>query len=295
MEYLMKNCGLVLSWWWVNGFVYIWMMKYLEEVWIKPKIVWGTSVWAVFSAMISAWFTREEMLDYALELEKDMKKVKDIDWKKISKWTMTANLKHINWLIKWDNIKSEIANLLKSKSINSFSKMKIPYFLHMVELDSWEDIRVFSENSKYQDKNPVDFIRGSISIPWIFKPHKIWSKYYIDWGAKSNYPVLSVKELALENWIEIDTVLSINIIPDFEHWDKCHKDSFIEIMLKAMSISIFDQYESDMDRFKIKYPETKLVNVWIKKIFKNSILTANISEAIEYWYLETKKQLEAIL
>jgi predicted acylesterase/phospholipase RssA len=87
-----KNIWLVLSWWWINWFVYVGVIKYLEEKWIKPIIVWWTSIGSVFWAMISAWYKYKEIKNYVLDLEKRIKNIKYINWKNISKSTITAKI-----------------------------------------------------------------------------------------------------------------------------------------------------------------------------------------------------------
>lgn len=286
-----KNIWLVLSWWGVNGFVYVWVMKYLQEQWITPKIVWWTSVWSIFWAMISAWYTWEEMRDYVIDLEKRITNVKDVNWKNISKSTFTVNINHINWLIKWNKIKSEIKNLLNNKWISKFKDLVIPYYLHIVNLNTAEDLCISSLDEKYSNKGVLDYIRASISIPWVFAPYEIEWKYYVDWWVRSNYPILSAPEISLENNIKLDTVISVNIFPDFEENDKFQNESFLEIMMRSISISILDQYDADTQVFKEKYWNIEFIPVNIKKIFKNSILTAKISDAIDYGYNEIKNQL----
>lgn len=287
-----KNIWLVLSWWWVNWFIYVWVMKYLQEQWITPKIVWWTSVGSIFWAMISAWYTWEEMRDYVIDLENRIKDVKDVNWKNISKSTFTININHINWLIKWNKIKSEIKKLLKDKWIHTFKDLKIPYYLHIVDLNTADDICVSSIDNKYKDKEVLDYIRASISIPWVFPPYEIEGRYYVDWWVRSNYPVLSAPEIAINNNIELDTVISVNIFPDFDENDNFQNESFLEIMMRSISISILDQYDADTKVFKEKYSNIELIPIDIKKIFKNSLLTAKISQAIDYWYDEIKKHLE---
>lgn len=287
-----KNIGLVLSWWGVNWFVYVWIMKYLEEQWITPKIVWGTSVWSIFWAMISAWYTWVEMRNYVIELEVRINEVKDINWKNISKSTFTANINHTNWLIKWNRIKWEISNLLKTKWISKFNDLIIPYYLHIVDLNTAEDICISSLDDKYKNKWVLDYIRASFSIPWVFPPYEIEGKYYVDWWVRSNYPILSAPEIAFKNNIELDAVISINIFPEFNKEDNFQEESFLEIMMRSISISILDQYDSDTKIFKEKYSNIEYIPININKIFKDSILTAKISDAIDYGYNEIKSQLE---
>jgi len=287
-----KNIWLVLSGWGVNGFVYVGVMKYLEEKGIKPVIIWWTSVGSIFGALISAWYSWKEMENYVSDLENRMKWFKDVNWKNISKTTVTANINHTTWLIKWDKIKVEIWKLLEAKNIKTFLDLKTPFYLHTVNINTAEDVCVSSLSNQYKNKNVLEYIRASISIPWVFEPYEIDWKYFVDWWVRSNYPVLSLPKIAKENNIKIDKVLAINIFPEFSEEDNFHKESFLEILLRSISISILDQYDADTEVFVEKYKDIELINININKIFKNAILTAKITDAIDYWYNEIKRQLE---
>lgn len=287
-----SNIWLVFSWWWVNWFVYVWVIKYLQEKWITPKVVWWTSVWSVFASLVSAWYTWEELYEYSLNLEKRIKTIKDVNWWSISKSTLKFDFNNTNWLLKWEKIYNEIKTLLENKNIKTFSDLKIPYYLHIVNINTWKDYCVDSLDKNNKDKNLIDYIRASISIPWIFKPHEIDWEYYVDGWLKSNYPILSSAKICKNNDIVLDKIVNISIMEDFSRHDNYQNESFIEILLRSISISIQDQYESDTKLFKERHQDIELVNIEIKKIFKNSLLTAKISQAIDYWYNEIKKHLE---
>jgi hypothetical protein len=99
---------------------------------------------------------------------------------------------------------------------------------------------------------------------------------------KSNYPILSSAKICKNNNIVLDKIVNISIMEDFSRHDNYQNESFIEILLRSISISIQDQYESDTKLFKERHQDIELVNIEIKKIFKNSLLTAKISQAIDY-------------
>lgn len=287
-----KNIWIVFSGWWVNGFIYSWIIKYLEEKNIKPVIVWWTSVWSIFSLLIAAWYKYEEILEYINELEKRIHTIKDVDWSSISKSTLRLSLDKTKSLLKWKKIEEELKKILKLKNIKTFNDLNIPYFLHKVDINTWEDICVSSIHDKYKDKNIFDYIRASISIPWIFKPYCIDWSHYIDWGIRSNYPMLSLVDIALNNNIKLDKVISISLIEEKSKDLDYHNKSFFNILLRSIDLSIQDQLDSDAKLFNEKYPDIELVNIKLDKIFKWSMLTAEISKALDYWYEQIKKHLE---
>lgn len=288
-----KKVWVVFSWWWVNGFLYAWIIKYLEEQNITPVIVWWTSIGSIFSLLLSIWYTYNEILEYINDLETRIDKIKDIDWKSISKSTLRLSLHDTKALLKWKKAEFELKKILKWRDINTFTDLKIPYFLHKVNINNWKDVCVFSNDEKYKEKNIIDYIRASISLPWVFKPHFVDGGYYIDWWIRSNFPILSCAKLAQNYDISVDTILSINIMEDYSDDLDFHNTSFLDILLRSVNIAIHDQHDSDTKLFKEKYSNIELIDIKIPKIFKSSILTAEISKAIDYWYNQIKNYLES--
>lgn len=287
-----KKVWVVFSWWWVNGFLYAWIIKYLEEQGIKPVIVWWTSIGSIFSLLLAGWYEYEKILEYINDLESRIDTIKDIDWKSISKSTLKLSLNDTKALLKWKKTENELKKILKIKNIDTFTDLKIPYFLHKVNINNGDDVCVFSLDEKYKEKGVIDYLRASISLPWVFKPHFIDWAHYIDWGIRSNFPMLSCVKLAENSNIPLDVVLSVNIMENYSDNLDYQNASFLDILLRSINIAIQDQHDSDTKLFKKRYPHIELMDLKIQKIFTSSLLTAEVSKAIDYWYNQIKNYLE---
>lgn len=47
---------------------------------------------------------------------------------------------------------NELKKILKNKNIDTFTDLKIPYFLHKVNINNGDDVCVFSLDDKYKEK-----------------------------------------------------------------------------------------------------------------------------------------------
>lgn len=170
-----------LALWWGSArwLVHIWVLKYLEEKNIKIWEIAGTSMWALIWAFFAIWKTSKEIREVAKELK--YYKLLDFDLR--------------YWFIKWEKIRKKLIHYFWDWQIEDLPiKLKII----ATDIETWE-IKIFEKWSL------VDALRASISIPWIFKPYKIWENFYIDWLVVKNLPI---DELSLENkiWVSASKV-----------------------------------------------------------------------------------------
>lgn len=175
---LEKIYWLALGWWAARWLVHIWVIKYLEENNVKIWEIAGTSMWAIIWALLASWKNYKEIFEFCKEL-KNYKKFIDIDL--------------IYWLIKWEKFRKKLFEYFWDKKIEDLPiKLKII----ATDIESWE-LKVFEKGSI------VEAIRASISIPWVFKPHKIWKNLFVDGMVVKNLPV---DELTLENKIAVSAI-----------------------------------------------------------------------------------------
>lgn len=173
-----KIYWLALWWWAARWFVHIWVIKFLEEKNIKIwEIVW-TSMWAIIWALYASWKNYEEIFEFCETLKK-YKKFIDIDLK--------------YWLVKWEKFRKKLFEYFWEKKIE---ELPIKLKIIATNIETWE-IEIFDKG------NIVDAIRASISIPWVFKPHKIWKNFFVDGMVVKNLPV---DELTLENKIAVSAI-----------------------------------------------------------------------------------------
>ncbi len=176
---------IALGSWSARWLAHIWIIKALNEIWIKPDIVCWTSIWSIIGASYVNW-----NLD---KLEK---------WfKKLSKYQI---LKFFNInLIEW--------NLLDRKKLKKFfndyiwdETLKIEelwkkYWAIATSFNLWEEI-------EFLDWNLYDAIFSSISMPGLFTPYNYKWKYMLDWWIVNPVPVSLCKKL----WADIIIAVDLN-------------------------------------------------------------------------------------
>jgi len=94
--------------------------------------------------------------------------------------------------------------------------------------------------------------------------------------------MLSCVKLAENSNIPLDVVLSVNIMENYSDNLDYQNASFLDILLRSINIAIQDQHDSDTKLFKKRYPHIELMDLKIQKIFTSSLLTAEVSKAIDY-------------
>lgn len=160
----MNNNVSIAFWWWAaRWLVHIGIIRYLEEQWIKVNEISWTSMWAVIWALYACWNNSYEIEKIANELS---------IFKLIDFW---LNF----WFIKWKKVIKKLQELFWDKKIED---LDINLKIIATNLETW-DREVFTT------WKIVDAIRASISLPWVFMPHSINWKTFIDWGIVNNLPV----------------------------------------------------------------------------------------------------------
>ncbi len=158
-----KEYSLALGWWAAIWLLHIWIIKYIEEQNIIIKEVSGTSMWSIIASLYALWISSKEMLSFAEKIK--MLKMLDLDLS--------------SGLLKWNKIVKKLYEIIWDELIE---KQKIKLKIITTNISTWEK-KVFTK------WKIIDAIRASISIPWIFKPQKIWWDYYIDWWVLNNLPI----------------------------------------------------------------------------------------------------------
>lgn len=176
-----KQYWLALGWWSALGLSHIWVIKYLEENCIIIKEISGTSMWAIIASFYASWKTSDYMMEFAKSI--NFLKLIDFDLK--------------NWLIKWDKIYKKLEEVFWEIRIEELDiKLKIV----ATNIETWE-------KTIFEKWKIIDAIRASISLPWIFKPYKIWTNIYIDWWIICNLPI---EVLDLNNIIAVSVIKDVN-------------------------------------------------------------------------------------
>lgn len=171
--------ALALGWWSALWLSHIWVIKYLEEKWIKIKEISGTSMWAIIASFYAFWKDSDFMIDFA----------KSINFLKLVDFDLQSGV------LKWDKIYDKLSEVFWETNIE---ELDINLKIVATNIENWE-------KKVFQEWKIVDAIRSSISLPGIFKPYNIWGDTYIDWWIISNLPV------DVLDWNE---VIAVSVIKD---------------------------------------------------------------------------------
>lgn len=158
-----KQFSLVLGGGAARGLAHIGIIERLNELWVKPIEISGTSIGAIIGAFYAIWYSGTEMRKIALET--NFLKLVDLDFK--------------NWLLKWNKIKKYLWKYLGDKD---FSDLLIPLSIVATNIDTGEKI-------VFREWKIIDAIRASIGIPWIFVPFKHNGMHLVDWWLMENLPI----------------------------------------------------------------------------------------------------------
>ncbi len=196
---------LVLSGGWFRGLYTVWILKWLEELWIDKKIktIFGVSIWAIVWSLRANWIKADEI--YKL-----------ISAMSLDKFYSTDVFKKTGWILSNKKIKSMIDKHLPE----DFSKLKKKLYVWTVDTNTAKYIL-------FEKWNLREIVLGSMSIPGIFPPvgHKTYN--LVDWWVLNNFPVDLAKKLypndeiiwvALNKFEKNQKIESIvdNIVVNFE-------------------------------------------------------------------------------
>lgn len=158
-----KQFSLVLGGGAARGLAHVGVIERLDELWIYPIEISGTSIGAIIGAFYAAWYSGVAMRRIALET--NFLKLVDLDLK--------------NWLLKWNKIMKYLSKYLGDKK---FSDLKIPFSIVATNIDTGDKI-IFREG------RVIDAIRASIGIPWVFVPYRHNGMHLVDGGIIENLPI----------------------------------------------------------------------------------------------------------
>ena len=166
-----EDIVLVISWWWFKSFYALWILKAIEELWIKDRIkaCYWVSWWAITLSFWLSWYSAEEIYNIW----------SDINYLKV----FSPNLKIPKSLIPNDVI-YEIFNKYLKKDISDLDKK---LYIGATDLKTWK-YKLFS--SWVLSK----ILFWSMSIRWVFPWSKYRKMFLFDGGVLDNFPVKLAKD-----------------------------------------------------------------------------------------------------
>ena len=159
----MKKYSLALGGWAARWISYIGVLQYMKENNLEIEEISGTSIWAIIAGLYASWKSPKQMWKIVWEI--NYLKLIDISMKQ--------------WVFKWDKIYKKLHSIFWDVMIEDLG---VPIKIVATCVEDGEK-KIFSSWKL------IDAIRASISLPWVFKPHVIGEKSYIDWGIVNNLPI----------------------------------------------------------------------------------------------------------
>jgi predicted acylesterase/phospholipase RssA len=175
-----KKYSIALGWWASRWFVHIWVLKYLEEKNIEIVELSGTSMWAIIASLIAIWKNSNEIIEIA----------KSINFLKLIDFDLSF------WVLKWKKVLKKLEEIFWEIKIE---ETKIRLKIVATSIETWK-------KEVFTSWKLTEALRASISLPWIFIPHKYREKYFVDWWIIDNLPI---DVLEWENIIWISALKNI--------------------------------------------------------------------------------------
>lgn len=212
-----KKFSLALGGGGARGIAHIGVIRFLEQQWLAPREISGTSMGALIGACYALWKTSEDMervlsgLSYFSLLDFDLTR----------------------WFLKGKKIEKFLEELYEEKT---FDDIHIP--LSIIATDIHDGSMKVFRTGKLSKA-----VRASIAIPWIFMPYSLESTDYVDGGVLENLPITP-----LMPW----DVLAVSCLPDIskkiEYGKKFFSRSFqktlfangYNILQKSLDIMLFE-------------------------------------------------------
>ncbi len=173
--------GLVLSGGGTRGFAHLGAIKALEEHNIKPDIISGVSA----GSIVGALYADDQSAENALKalIDKNLLGLLEVMVPK-------------NGLLKMTGFEK---TLRKSLSARTFEELKIPLYIHAVNINT-------IEYTRFEKGDLISAIKASSSIPIVFAPVEINGYQYLDGGIINNFPVEPLVDCC-------ETIIGINVNP----------------------------------------------------------------------------------
>ena len=173
--------GLALSGGGIKGFAHLGVLKYLEEIGVRPEILAGTSAGALVGAFYACGYSCEEVFEL-LSRNGFMK--------------MTSLKIRGGGMFSASNFHRHLKRNLRYKKLED---LPLPLRIVATDLDEG-DLRVFTEGRL------ADIVLASCSVPILFTPVEIDGHAYVDGGIFRNFPVTIIRA-------DCEQVIGVNLGP----------------------------------------------------------------------------------
>lgn len=270
-----KKVGLVFSGGGARCMAQIGALKVMEEEGVQFDHLGGTSMGAIFAALVAQGYTSDDILKLILQVDWQQLQNDNIprerlsysDKKRDERYVFSLGIK--DWQVmlpKGLNSGHYVLQNLdflmqKGNDFEDFNQLPIPFFCVATELIEGK-LHIFDSGSL------TAALRASSSFPSIFFPVKMEDKLYVDGGVIDNFPVKTMKEKGVDIIIGVDvqnpsySIDELNnafrILEQISTLNNYHSglkaDSLVDVLirLEQQNVGLFDFHEG-MNLYALGY------------------------------------------
>ena len=269
----------------VKGYAYIGAVKELERLGIAKNIkrFSGTSIGAIFAAMMVMGYTGDELCKQVKKLE--FTPPKEPWYWKVCHTATKFGIYHTT------NLRKELCKIITDKKIDCNITLKQLYEktkkdLVIVTCNLNRQRAVFLHHIKYPNVRLIDALVVSSSIPGFFMPEKhefMGTKdYYVDGAVVDNYPIWVFNDLELFEQGKIDQIDSKSPIPETTLGLKLFSGGYKndeELFTDRMEIDTLRTYIADiLNTLSVQIEKLNITETYLKQtapIYTPDILPTN--------------------
>jgi len=235
---------MVLSGGGIKGIAYVGVIKAIEELNVLQnfKIIAGTSVGALFAALISLGYSGDELEEFMLKF--NLNKLKMVN---ISNLFENYGLDDGNRLVYMLNRLICAKGYSKDITLGElYENTGITLYITTVCVNT-RDV-IYINHNDYPQITLTDAVRRSVSIPGYYVPVMYDDNIYIDGGCIDNFPIQLFKD-------KLDKVLGLNISETFDKCDSINNlESYFRLIyqcfMKGVTINSkkgYEKYTTDIN------------------------------------------------
>ena len=261
----MKRIGLALGGGGARGLAHIKFIQAMDEMGVKPVIISGTSIGAIIGAFYASGITGVEMEEV----------VKKLGIRQLTKM-LDVSILNPSGLVKGEGVTDYLSTHIPAKT---FEELTLP--LKIVATDFWNRKEIVFESGDL-----MKAIRGSISVPFIFKPARFDHLIMIDGGAVNPLPMSVIRD-------QCDILIAIDVSGTSEPPKKHPMPNIFESVMNTFHImeTTYVNYQLQFHRPEI-YVKPELTNYQILDFHKDKKIMNSVTHDVKQFKLELKKALK---
>lgn len=223
-----KKWALVLSGGGARGMAHVGVLKYLDELKVKPGLIVGTSVGAIIGSFYACGMSGEEIEDFIINKfdYRDYFEIKTLRLpdnpftKALQAGETIKNLFTRPGVDSGGRLYNKINELTEGKF---FGQEIIPFLCNSVDI-------VNHEHYIHRSGKIADAVKASFSVPGFFSPCKLEGRMLVDGGVFDNMPVKVAREEGFS------TVVAVNL-NDREPMDIEKIKYGIDVIVEALFVN----------------------------------------------------------